>query len=210
MLYVAENNLLPILLAVLIGFLTGWWIWRASREAEVRPERRDHLAEHQVPTQGTFARVSAPPVQPRHDPVPDTRSQRVVVSDPEVDESDRVVSGVDGPEGNDVISGAAAAAEDVAGQFLGVDAHPAQHATDEAEDDLQRLKGVGPKLAALLRAEGLTRYAQIAALGPEDLARLDLKLGAFKGRLHRDRVVEQAGFLARGDVSGYEAAFGRL
>lgn len=203
MLYVAQNNLLPILLAVLIGFLTGWWIWRASRGTEGTRERRDHLAEHQVPTQGTFARVSASPVQPRHDPIP-AAVARVSVSDPEGAESNRVVPGVDGPESNDVISGAAAATEDVAGQILGVDAHPGE------EDDLQKLKGVGPKLAAILRAEGLVRYEQIAALAPGDLARLDLKLGAFKGRLQRDRVVEQAGFLARGDVSGYEAAFGRF
>lgn len=210
MLYVAQANLVPILVAVLIGFITGWLIWRGSRAEPEVIEKRDHLAEHQVPTQGTFARVSTAPIQPRHDPVPPAAARRVVVSPADEQDADEppVVPGVDGPEGNDVVSGAAAAAEDVVGQFLGVDAHPGPDAG--AGDDLQKLKGVGPKLAGILRGEGLTRYDQIAALSSDDLARLDLKLGAFKGRLQRDRVVEQAALLARGDVGAYEAAFGRL
>jgi predicted flap endonuclease-1-like 5' DNA nuclease len=72
------------------------------------------------------------------------------------------------------------------------------------------MKGVGPKLASLLRSKGLTRYEQIAALTPAQVAALDADLGAFKGRLTRDRVIEQADYLARGDQAGYEAAFGKL
>ena len=39
---------------------------------------------------------------------------------------------------------------------------------------------------------------------------IDARLGAFAGRLQRDRVVEQACFLARGDSDGFEARFGKL
>jgi len=39
---------------------------------------------------------------------------------------------------------------------------------------------------------------------------LDDRLGPFKGRLERDRVVEQASYLARGDRDGFEARFGKL
>jgi predicted flap endonuclease-1-like 5' DNA nuclease len=39
---------------------------------------------------------------------------------------------------------------------------------------------------------------------------IDESLGAFRGRLERDRVLEQADFLARGDIAGYEAKFGKL
>jgi predicted flap endonuclease-1-like 5' DNA nuclease len=42
------------------------------------------------------------------------------------------------------------------------------------------------------------------------VAILDDKLGAFKGRLARDRVVEQANYLARDDRDGFEAKFGKL
>lgn len=77
-------------------------------------------------------------------------------------------------------------------------------------DDLERLKGVGPKLAAMLKAHGLVRFEQIAHLTDSELARLDPDLGPFRGRLQRDRIVEQADYLARGDVDGFEQKFGKL
>lgn len=77
-------------------------------------------------------------------------------------------------------------------------------------DDLERLKGVGPKLAAMLEAHGLTRFEQIAKLTDSEVERLDVDLGAFRGRLQRDRVVEQANYLARGDIEGFEQRFGKL
>jgi len=103
----------------------------------------------------------------------------------------------------------AAAAADVAGEVLGVDAHH-DLVEDGPADNLQTLKGVGPKLASQLNAAGITRFAHLARLGPDDLARLDEQMGAFRGRLARDRVVEQAAYLARGDTAGFEATFGKL
>ena len=78
------------------------------------------------------------------------------------------------------------------------------------EDELERLKGVGPKLAAMLIAHGLTRFDQLAKLTDSEVDRLDADLGAFRGRLQRDRIVEQAGYLARGDLDGFEQRFGKL
>ena len=77
-------------------------------------------------------------------------------------------------------------------------------------DDLTRLKGVGPKLAARLNELGITRYAQIAALSPDEAEAFDRQLGSFQGRMARDRWIEQAGYLAKDDRAGFEAAFGRL
>ena len=77
-------------------------------------------------------------------------------------------------------------------------------------DDLERLKGVGPKLAAMLKAHGLTRFDQVAHLTASELERLDRDLGPFRGRLQRDRVIEQAEYLARGDTDGFEQRFGKL
>jgi len=79
-----------------------------------------------------------------------------------------------------------------------------------AADDLRQLKGVGPKLAARLGELGITRFDQIAALGPAEITALDAQLGTFKGRITRDNWVEQAGYLARGDIAGFEARFGKL
>ena len=77
-------------------------------------------------------------------------------------------------------------------------------------DELERLKGVGPKLAAMLQAHGISRFDQIAGLTESELERLDQDLGPFRGRLQRDRVIEQADYLARGDTDGFEQRFGRL
>lgn len=77
-------------------------------------------------------------------------------------------------------------------------------------DELTRMKGVGPRLAERLYSVGITSFAQIAALSPDEAAALDAKLGDFQGRLERDRWIEQAGYLASGDIAGYEEKFGKL
>lgn len=110
-------------------------------------------------------------------------------------------------EHHDVVSAAATAVEDVAGPLFGVEAHP-----DLAgpPDDLTRIKGLGPKAAAQLKLLGITRYAQLGALGPSECAALDAQMGVFRGRLERDRWVEQARYLARGDTKTFEQEFGKL
>lgn len=80
----------------------------------------------------------------------------------------------------------------------------------EEGDDLTRIKGLGPKISAALRALGVTRYAEIAAWTDADVARIDAQLGAFAGRATRDNWIEQARLLAGGDTAAYEAKFGKL
>ena len=77
-------------------------------------------------------------------------------------------------------------------------------------DDLTRIKGVGPKLQAMLRDLGVTRFEQIAAWTPAEIAAIDPHLGAFQGRIVRDAWTEQARYLAAGDIAGFEAKFGKL
>ena len=43
-----------------------------------------------------------------------------------------------------------------------------------------------------------------------DLVKLDAQLGPFAGRPARDGWVEQAKYLAAGDVAGFEARFGKV
>lgn len=87
---------------------------------------------------------------------------------------------------------------------------PAVTSLPEQPDDLLRLKGIGPKLKALLIDLGVTRYAQIAAWTDSDIAAIDARLGTFKGRPVRDQWVDQAKYLAAGDVAGFEAKYGKL
>jgi predicted flap endonuclease-1-like 5' DNA nuclease len=77
-------------------------------------------------------------------------------------------------------------------------------------DDLRKIKGLGPKLVTLLAAQGVTRFDQIAAWNEADIDRIDVQLGTFAGRIRRDNWVEQAKYLAAGDVAGFEARFGKL
>ena len=52
--------------------------------------------------------------------------------------------------------------------------------------------------------------AALAQLTPTEIDRLDHRLGSFRGRIARDRIVEQADYLARNDIDGFEQKFGKL
>jgi predicted flap endonuclease-1-like 5' DNA nuclease len=114
------------------------------------------------------------------------------------------------PEGRGIAGEAAAAASDVTGQLIGAPVHKTLDGEADECDDLCRLKGVGPKFAEALHGLGFNRFDQIAALTPTEIERLDSQLGAFGGRLRRDRIVEQADYLAREDIDGFEQRFGKL
>src|SRR4051812_7872814 len=114
------------------------------------------------------------------------------------------------PEGRGLAGEAASAASDVTGELLGASVRKKLDGVTEPHDDLCRLKGVGPKFADALHGLGFIRFEQLAHLTPTEIERLDAQLGAFSGRLTRDRVVEQAAYLARGDVDGFEQRFGAL
>lgn len=87
---------------------------------------------------------------------------------------------------------------------------PAQPATATSGGSITQLKGLGPKIAARLGELGITTVDQLAWLDDGEAAQLDAQLGAFQGRMERDRWREQARFLAQGDRAGYEAQFGKL
>lgn len=80
----------------------------------------------------------------------------------------------------------------------------------EGLDDLSRIKGLGPKLVAMLGDMGISRFDQIAAWSDDDVQKIDERLGRFKGRITRDDWRTQAKFLAEGDAAGYEEKFGKL
>ena len=71
-------------------------------------------------------------------------------------------------------------------------------------DDLTRIRGIDGQVEAALSLFGVTRYAQIAAWRPEDVARLSNAL-KFNVRIEQENWIEQAQILARGE----ETAFSR-
>jgi len=169
----------PIVIALLIGLLIAWWMFK--RGGTVAPEQTEDR--------------EAGRDQPRRAMLEEERP---------------LYRSTDGEEGNGIADQGAAAASDVAGQMLGLQVHDQLPGADGPPDDLSLMKGVGPKLVARLNENGITRFEQIARLTDNEVGILDDRLGPFKGRLRRDRVVEQASYLARGDTDGFEAQFGKL
>lgn len=79
-----------------------------------------------------------------------------------------------------------------------------------ADARLTQIKGLGPKAAAQLAGLGIASLDALAALDPTEAETIDAQMGSFKGRMVRDRWVEQARLLVAGDRAGFEATFGRL
>ena len=69
-------------------------------------------------------------------------------------------------------------------------------AAPEAADDLTAIKGLGASMVDKLKAEGITTFAQIAALKKAEAEALDAKIGA-RGRVIRNEWVKQAKALAK-------------
>ena len=65
-------------------------------------------------------------------------------------------------------------------------------------DDLKLIRGVGPKMEALLHSMGFFHFDQIAAWTDENLRWVDRRLDGFKGRARRDDWIGQAKKLAGG------------
>ena len=114
------------------------------------------------------------------------------------------------PEGRGLAGEAAAATSDITADILRAPVHRELDGEKEPHDDLCQIKGVGPKFAEALRGLGFTSYEQLSHLTPTEIDRIDGQLGAFRGRLARDRIPEQADYLARGDSDGFEQRFGKL
>jgi predicted flap endonuclease-1-like 5' DNA nuclease len=187
MMTVIDANMIPLIVALLIGFIAGWWMFRrarASRDTRLAEERKGDS-------------IDTAPADPPPAPVRPYMRQRPIRD------------GIDTDEKRGIADEGASAMRDVAGEVLGV-AEQMEHPAEVEPDNLQMLKGVGPKLAQKLNENGIFSFEQIARLSPNEIAILDTKLGAFRGRLERDRVVEQASYLARGDRDGFEARFGSL
>ncbi|MEC3860034.1 NADH-quinone oxidoreductase subunit NuoE [Mesobacterium sp. TK19101] len=78
-------------------------------------------------------------------------------------------------------------------------------AREGGADNLKEIKGVGPKLEALLNTLGFFHFDQIANWTAAEVAWVDQNLEGFKGRVSRDNWVEQAKTLAAGGATEFSA-----
>ena len=189
------NSYLPlILIALVVLALTVWAFMRAGRKARIVDDGsapaigRDVLDEGAAPAARNQALIDAP------------RSIEIIQGD------------LSSMANAQVTAAASMEADAEAGAAItptGKAAAPAPIPAPGSGDDLTRIKGLGPKLAALLGEFGVNTYAQIAAWTPGEIERIDAHLGRFSGRIVRDQWVEQAKLLAAGDESTYVSQFGR-
>lgn len=188
-----EANWLAFVLALLIGLVVAWWLFaRGSKGAEPRERRPDVLDEGAAPAQRNQALIDAP----------SAASSAATITPPPQSVGMAGIGEVIAVAAQDELEEAEAEAADAPA--------PAPAAAEGPADDLRQIKGLGPKLVALLASLGVTRFEQIAGWSDEDIDRIDAQLGAFAGRIRRDNWVEQARFLAAGDKAGFEAKFGKL
>lgn len=201
MLQMIEANWLIFIAALLIGIVVAWWLFARGSKPARRAYKPDVLDEGAAPAQRNQALIDTPPAA-QMPPSPPVHIDPPAMAG--------TMAGI-----GEIIAVAAQDEVDAA-----VDAReaapppPPPPATPSAMpasgDDLSKLKGVGPKLVALLSTLGVTTYAQIAGWSEADIEAMDAKLGAFAGRIRRDNWVEQARLLSGGDMSAYEAKFGKI
>jgi predicted flap endonuclease-1-like 5' DNA nuclease len=79
---------------------------------------------------------------------------------------------------------------------------------DGGADDLKQIKGVGPKMEAMLHGMGFYHFDQVANWTPAEVAWVDENLEGFKGRVSRDGWVAQAKVLAAGGETEFSKRVG--
>lgn len=186
--------------ALLLGLALGWLLFRgAGRRAELEEELADaegRLAaqqEHNIALERELA-ANRDQIKPLADEVDRLRAMKTPAAATAATTGATVAPRTEG-------TGGIGRAEKM-DTFL--------DAPQGEADDLQLLKGVGPKMEASLNEMGVYHFAQIADWTPAEVKAVDVKLGAFKGRIARDQLIEQAKLLAAGRVTEYEARFGKL
>jgi predicted flap endonuclease-1-like 5' DNA nuclease len=179
------------LIAFIIGLITAAWIW-----LWVEPEA-DFDADADADIRHIDAHVAVPPA-----PIP--TAPKIEPIKPVVPEAKPVAFTAPKPDPVPAPAAALVAAP------VAETGKPRIRAAVGAPDDLELIKGIGPKLNTLLISLGVTRFDQIAAFTSDEIAEVDQYLGSFKGRIQRDNWVEQAGLLAKGDTAAFEAKYGSL
>ncbi|BAK65152.1 hypothetical protein SLG_04770 [Sphingobium sp. SYK-6] len=187
-----SQNLILIVVALLVAVLVIWLLRSRSGQA-------GHHVDSSATAVGAASETARNVAEEVAQTVEDSLEADVVASGAKPDDASAVASNAAA-----IMASGGAAAGAMSFTEIGVPADGG------APDDLRQLKGVGPKLASLLTSLGITRFDQIAAWSDADIVSVDSQLGTFKGRITRDNWVEQARFLAAGDIAGFEAKFGKL
>ncbi len=212
-----------LLLPLLLGLLTGWWIWGNRPKLGLVGDGIDAvgsgfgsaiagagavvggagaaLAKGASSVADAGASVAGGAV----DVAKSAGSTVAGVATGAVGAATGAVSGVAGAVSG--VAGAAAGAVGAAAAAVGLTKIGIPVAVGAA-DDLLLIKGVGPKLNALLNKLGITRFDQIAAWSRGDVEKVDGHLENFSGRIDREEWIPQAKLLAAGNMTEFNRLYG--
>jgi predicted flap endonuclease-1-like 5' DNA nuclease len=194
-----SNNLIIIIGAVLIAAILLWWLLSLGGVKK----KTDSAPKDILPSP---AAALAPPVAPVvQAAVPAAKTAKAKAPVKTAATRKAAAPKTAAPK---------AAAKPVAEKAKAEKAPKAQAAkpapTSSIPDNLELIKGLGPKVNNLLKGLGVTSFAQVANWTAADVADIDAKLGAFAGRITRDNWIDQAQLLAAGDIAGFEQKYGAL
>ncbi|MDU8945874.1 NADH:ubiquinone oxidoreductase [Ovoidimarina sediminis] len=159
-------------MAALLGLVVAIFLFRAFH-SNLEPAKGAGTAPSaQTSAPAPAPAAAAPQPAPEPAPEPEAASEPEPAPEPVADAAPAVASG-DGPARLD-------------------------GPRDGDADDLKKIKGVGPKLEAMLNRMGFYHYDQVASWSEDEVAWVDENLEGFKGRVSRDDWVEQAKVLASG------------
>jgi predicted flap endonuclease-1-like 5' DNA nuclease len=181
--YLIIQTFVLLLAAALLGALLAWYLTRmvaandrAGLQARVRAAEREAAALQERLNEGERARES---LVAR---LAETESA-LVASRAERAATPAQTAPPSAPEPRPAV---AAVAEGT---------RPPAALAGEGYDDLQQIKGIGPRIAATLAELGIGRFEQIAAWTPDHVAWINAHL-RFKGRVEREDWITQARNLA--------------
>ena len=204
-----QENIILLIVALLIGVAVAWYVFVANRKTSVT---RDESAPEESGARRNQSLIDSAPAAKRDNPPAASLAQPAPQPVPEpVREAEPVHAPFPAAASETAAIPVEAAEMPVTpDEVPQPPVAPSAEGTAGSADDLTRIKGVGPKLAALLREQGVNSFAQIAGWSESDIDRMDSQLGRFQGRIRRDSWTEQARLLASGDEKAYVAKFGQI
>ncbi len=186
------DNPIRFIVALVIGLLTAWWIWgRLGSMVAETADKAGNMAKSTADSVGDVAKGTAG-----------------AVGDVALSAVDTATGAAGAVAGGTTAVGAgaiatASSAKDTVGEML---EKPKIAAAVGDPDDLTVIKGIGPKLNDLCHSLGVMRFDQISQWNTADVAEVDQYL-KIKGRIDRDRWVDQAKLLAAGDEAAHKDQF---
>ncbi|MEM9640380.1 MAG: NADH:ubiquinone oxidoreductase [Pseudomonadota bacterium] len=156
--------------------------------AAATPITSEPIAAEPAPTVDMTPPAAAPVPEPEPEPEPAPAAEPAPVAEP-------VAAAEPEPEPE--------APSEPAAEDPGVKPEGLAAAREGGPDDLKQIKGIGPKLEAMLHGMGYFHFDQVAAWTGQEVAWVDQNLEGFKGRVTRDQWVTQAHTLASGGTTEF-------